>query len=279
MQVRYIAFFFLFLSCNAFNREDKQYGTPGGYNLAEPTRYRVRQSMQEISGIVMAPDEHHILSINDEEGKIYSIDVDADKAYPTSKFDKSGDYEDLATTGTDWFVLKSNGNLYHINGMFTDTVDATHYKMPLSGKREFESLYFDARDSSLVAVCKNCEDDKREGFTTAYRFRLNTMEYDTVPAYRINVADIARLIGGDVGHFRPSAAAVHPIEHRLYIVSAINRLLVITDLDGKVQEAYNIRHRKFPQPEGISFTANGDMYISNEAVDESQASILKFKYH
>jgi uncharacterized protein YjiK len=100
-----------------------------------------------------------------------------------------------------------------------------------------------------------------------------------VPAYRINVADIARLIGGDVGHFRPSAAAVHPIEHRLYIVSSINRLLVITDLDGKVQEAYNIRHRKFPQPEGISFTANGDMYISNEAVDESQASILKFKYH
>ncbi|PSL19546.1 SdiA-regulated domain-containing protein [Chitinophaga ginsengisoli] len=279
MQVRYIAFFFLFLSCNAFNREDKQYGSPKGYNLAEPTRYRVRQSMQEISGIVLAPDEHHILSINDEEGKIYSIDVSTDRPYPTSKFDRSGDYEDLATTGTDWFVLKSNGHLYHVNGMFTDTVDATHYKLALPGKREFESLYFDARDSSLIVICKNCEEDKREGFTSAYRFRLNTMEYDTTPVYRINVADIARLTGGDVGRFRPSGAAIHPIEHRLYIVSAINRLLVITDLDGKVQEAYNLRRRRFPQPEGISFTANGDMYISNEAVDESQASILKFKYH
>ncbi|SDG36383.1 SdiA-regulated domain-containing protein [Chitinophaga filiformis] len=279
MQVRYIAFFFLFLSCNAFNREDKQYGSPKGYNLAEPTRYRVRQSMQEISGIVLAPDEHHILSINDEEGKIYSIDVNTDRAYPTSKFDRSGDYEDLATSGSDWFVLKSNGHLYHIHGMFTDTVDATHYKLSLPGKREFESLYFDARDSSLIAICKTCDEDKREGFTTAYRFRLNTMEYDTTPAFRINVADIARLTGGDVGRFRPSGAAVHPIEHRLYIVSAINRLLVITDLDGKVQEAYNLQRRRFPQPEGISFTANGDMYISNEAVDESQASILKFKYH
>lgn len=279
MQVRYIAFFFLFLSCNAFDREDKQYASPKGYNLAEPTRYRVRQSMQEISGIVLAPNEHHIMAINDEEGKIYSIDVATDRPYPTSKFDKSGDYEDLATTGTDWFVLKSNGHLYHVNGMFTDTVDATHYKMPVRGKREFESLYYDVRNNSLVAVCKSCEEDKREGFTSAYRFQLSTMEYDTTPAFRINIAEIARLTRGDVGHFKPSGAAIHPIEKRLYIVSAVNRMLVITDLDGKVQEAYNLRHRKFPQPEGISFTANGDMYISNEAVDEAQASILKFKYN
>ncbi|QHS62265.1 SdiA-regulated domain-containing protein [Chitinophaga agri] len=279
MQVRYIAFFFLFLSCNVFNQEDKQYSSPKGYNLAEPTRYRVRQSMQEISGIVLAPDEHHIMAINDEEGKIYSIDLDTEKPYPTSKFDKSGDYEDLATSGNDWFVLKSNGHLYHVNGMFTDTADATHYKLSVPGKREFESLYFDARDSSLVLICKACEEDKHEGFTSAFRFRLSTMEYDTTPAFRINVGEIARLTGGDVGRFKPSAAAVHPIEHRLYIVSAVNRLLVITDLDGKVQEAYNLRHRKFAQPEGISFTAHGDMYISNEAVDESQANILKFKYN
>jgi sugar lactone lactonase YvrE len=278
MQAKYIALFFVFLSCN-FQKEDKVYASPKGYDLTAAQRYRVRQSMQEISGIVLAPDEHHILAINDEEGKIYAIDLGLDKPYPSSKFDKNGDYEELATTGTDWFVLKSNGHLYHISGMFTDSVDADRYKLPLSGKREFESLYFDPRNNSLVTICKNCPEDKKSGFTTAYRFPLNTMQYDTVPAYRINIADIARLTGTVVGQFKPSGAAIHPIEKRLYIISAVNRMLVITDLDGKVQEAYNLRRRRFGQPEGISFAANGDMYISNEAADESQANILKFKYH
>lgn len=279
MQVKHIAMFFLFLSCNTFDQDDKQYTSPKGYNLESPEKFRVRQSMQEISGIVLAPDEHHILAINDEEGKIHSIDVSTNKPYPTSKFDKSGDYEDIATNGTEWFVLKSNGTLYHVNGMFTDTVDATPYKLGLRGKREFESLYFDSARNSLIAVCKNCEEDKLQGFTTAYRFDLPSMTYDSSPVYRIRVEDIARLTGGDVGHFKPSAAAIHPIEKRLYIVAAVNRLLVITDLNGKVQEAYNLRRRRFVQPEGISFAPNGDMYISNEASDESQANILKFKYH
>lgn len=279
MQVKHIAVFFLFLSCNTFNQDDKEYTSPEGYKLTEPVRYRVRQSLQEISGIVLAPDEHHILAINDEDGKIHSIDVDTRKPYPTSKFEKGGDYEDLATNGPEWFVLKSNGILYHINGMFTDTTDATSYKFPLRGKREFESLYFDSTHNGLVAICKSCEEDKRQGFTTAYRFDLSTMSYDSTPIYRINVADIARLTGGDVGHFKPSAAAIHPIEKRLYIVAAVNRLLVITDLNGKVLEAHNLNFKKFAQPEGISFAPNGDMYISNEASDESQANILKFKYH
>lgn len=279
MQVKHIAVFLLFLSCNTFDQDDKQYTSPKGYNLEAPEKFRVRQSMQEISGIVLAPDEHHILAINDEEGKVHSIDVNTNKPYPTSKFDKSGDYEDIATNGADWFVLKSNGTLYHINGMFTDTVDATTYKLGLHGKRDFESLYFDSGRNGLIAVCKTCEEDKQQGFTTAYRFDLSAMAYDSTPVYRINVADIARLTGGDVGYFKPSAAAIHPIEKRLYIVASVNRLLVITDLNGKVQEVHNLRRKRFVQPEGISFAPNGDMYISNEASDESQANILKFKYH
>jgi len=143
----------------------------------------------------------------------------------------------------------------------------------------FETLYYDARNDGMIMVCKQCADDKGKGYNTAYRFDMKTWEFDEAPFYRINIADIERLTGEDISLFKPSAAAIHPFEKRLYMLSAVNRLLVITDLDGKVQEAYNLKHTLFRQPEGISFAVNGDMYISNESADESSANILKFKYN
>jgi DNA-binding beta-propeller fold protein YncE len=233
--------------------------------------------MQEISGIQLFPDEHNIYAINDEQGKIFVIDLNTNKPYPTSKFDRSGDYEDLVHTPKGWIVLKSNGTLYLVHDILTDSVTSTEYPFLKGGKQEFESIYPDAASNSLMIVCKQCEEDKGQRATSVYRFNLGTMQYDTVPAYRIDVKEIAKAADSDMKNFRPSAAAVHPIEKRVYMVDAINNLLVITDMSGKVQEAHHLKGRLYEQPEGISFAPNGDMYISNEAGD-GIADILKFAY-
>jgi hypothetical protein len=267
----------MFISCNAFSDQDKKYGSPKGYKLTEPVRYRVRESMQEISGIWLHPDPQHIYAINDEEGKIFLINLDANEPYPVTKFGKSGDYEDLVYTSEGWVVLKSNGTLYHVHDAFTDSVSSTSYKFQHPGKQEFESAYYEAGSNSIVFICKQCEEDKRQMATSAYRFNMGSKEFDTVPAYRLSVADIARLAGTEMKNFRPAAAAIHPVEKRLYIVSSVNELLVIAGFDGKVQEVYHLKDKLFRQPEGISFAPNGDMYISNEAGDGT-ANILKFSY-
>lgn len=280
MRIWHLVIPLVLLSCNRFkNRQDKNFDSPKGYDLREPVRYYVRQSMQEISGIVLAPNEQHILAINDEQGRVFSIDVTANKPYPSWKFDKSGDYEDIATNGKDVMVLKSNGHLYQVLDLFTDSTDAVSYKFPAPGKREFESLYFDSTRNSMIMVCKACEEDKGQRRTTAYSFNMATWEFSDTPAYQINIEEIEKITGEKIAQFKPSAALIHPIEKRLYILAAVNRLLVITDLNGKVLEAYNLKHTIFRQPEGISFAPNGDMYISNESADEAQANILKFKYH
>lgn len=279
MHIRYLVIFFLLLSCNRFKKQDKNFTSPSGYDLREPVRYYVRQSMQEISGIVLAPDEQHILSVNDEQGRVFSLDITANKPYTSWKFDKGGDYEDLATNGKDWIVLKSNGHLYQVTGLFTDSTDAIPYKFEHEGKDEFETLYFDSARNSMVMICKSCASDKTQGATSAYSFNMGNRTFDQAPLYKISIADIEKLADTKINQFKPSAAAIHPIEKRLYIVAAVNRLLVITDLNGKVLEAYHLKHSTFKQPEGITFAANGDMYISNESVDESQANILKFRYH
>jgi len=53
--------------------------------------------------------------------------------------------------------------------------------------------------------------------------------------------------------------------------------LVVTDLDGNVENVYMLAKKIFPQAEGLAFKSNGDMYISNEAVS-SKAELLKFTY-
>lgn len=274
-----LIFLLFFLSCNAFSdREQKVYSSPGGYDLKEPVRYRVRESMQEISGIVLFPDEHKIMAINDEEGRIYQIDVNATQPYPYYKFARNGDYEDICHTDSGWFVLKSNGSLFQVQGLFTDSVSSEHYKLPKNGKKEFEATYYDSAKNSIIMICKNCEDDKRLGVTSAYRFDLATKTFDTTAVYEFDNREIAHLAGSDMRFFKPSAAAIHPIEKRLYIVASVNGLLVIADLQGHVQEAYNLKHRLFLQPEGLAFAPNGDMYISNEGGYDGTANILKFTY-
>ena len=162
--------------------------------------------------------------------------------------------------------------------MFTDSTSSTRYKLALPGKKEFETTYYDKSRNSIIMICKNCEDDKKLGITSAYRFDLATRTFDTAAFFQFDNKEIAALVGSDMRFFKPSAAAIHPIEKRLYIVASVNGLLVIADLQGHVQEAYNLKHRLFLQPEGLAFAPNGDLYISNEGGYDGTADILKFTY-
>ena len=181
----------------------------------------------------------------------------------------------LLFTGKDWLVLKSNGTLYHVHHLFTDSTSSTPYHFPKDGlSREFEAAYYDSSQNTTFVICKNCEADKGKGVTSVYAFPMDSKKYIAQPAYQISAAGIPEL-----NHdLRPSGVAIHPIEKRLYIVCSINKLLVITDMNGKVQEYHHLPRRTFNQPEGIAFAPNGDMYISNEGNEDKTADILKFIY-
>ncbi|RAJ04280.1 hypothetical protein LX64_03160 [Chitinophaga skermanii] len=271
-------FLLLMLSCQAsYDKDQRKYHSPKGYDLAKPTRYTIRESMQEISGLVYY--NGHFIGHNDEEGRIYEVILDTDRPYRFWKFAKSGDYEEMLLAGKDWFVVKSNGKLYQVHNLFTDSTSSTEYHFPHKGKNEFEAAYLDSTGKAIVLLCKNCEADKGKSHTSTYRFNLETYQYEETDGFRISTKEISRIGDYQFKNFRPSAAAVHPIEKRVYVVASLNRLLVIMDFQGNVQEVYHLRGKNFKQPEGITFAPNGDMYISNEATEETMANILKFTYH
>ena len=77
--------------------------------------------------------------------------------------------------------------------------------------------------------------------------------------------------------FQPSAARIHPILKKLFIISSASNQLVIADTNGEVEGVYMLAKKLFPQPEGLTFKSNGEMFIANEGVTE-KATLLKFIY-
>lgn len=62
------------------------------------------------------------------------------------------------------------------------------------------------------------------------------------------------------------------------MLCSVGKMLLVCDLKGKVEQAWPLNQQIYKQPEGITFTPNGDMYISNEAADNDKGSILKLVY-
>ena len=77
--------------------------------------------------------------------------------------------------------------------------------------------------------------------------------------------------------FHPSALAKNPLTKDWYIVSSVNKLLLVLDEKWNVKEVFPIDPALFKQPEGIAFNNQGDLYISNEG-GEGVANVLLFRY-
>lgn len=254
--------------------------TPQGYDITKPEKTEMGGKLREISGISWV-NQDIMLANNDESGKIFSINIAdlSDTKYPFVVFGPKADYEDIVKVDSTVYILISNGQIVEVPGYSNPEGEMTGTLVAnLVGKsNEFESMYYDSSVNSLIMLCKSCHKEKDKE-RTAYRFDLKTKTLIDSPYYTIDINAIRVKLDDDRAEFRPSAAAINPIQNKLYIVSSIGKLLVITDRMGHVENAFPISPSLFPQPEGITFAKNGDMYISNEAAEEENATLLKFPF-
>ena len=265
-----------FYGCGVNNSGKKNIDSPEGYNLGEPQKIFLSESLDEISGIVYV-NPNEIVAVNDEEGKVFKINPSKSKLPDEWDFAKNGDFEDITFTGAEWYALKSNGDLYNIKNIFTGSITHEKVEGPFA-ESEFEGLYYDEGRKALMMLCKSCNKDNDKKEVSVFAFDVAAKTWGNEPVFRLNVNDIANKAGKDKLHFKPSAAAINPAGKNLYILSSANKLLVVADADGQVKKVYSLPPGNFKQPEGISFAPNGDMYISNEA-SEGTANILLFKYN
>jgi uncharacterized protein YjiK len=262
-----------FLGCN----DDKaKYSSPSGYNLTKPYQFKLPLELDEISGVSFYPKDSSIFAINDEKGWLYKIKVGPGKKIDRWNFAPGADFEDVVMVDSTFYVLQSHGSIIRVNFLPGGKVaPPKKYPFPFGVENEFEILYYDDIKKKLILICKDCDSDKKS-FLTTYAFDPVTEQFSD-PPFTIRVDSIAASLGIKKFRFKPSAASINPQDSLLYIISAVNKMLVITDRDGKFKKAHHISHHWFKQPEGITFTPWGTMIISNEAADIGVADILIFK--
>ena len=128
----------------------------------------------------------------------------------------------------------------------------------------------------MSLLCKNCKTDDNKS-VSAFAFYPDSIGFDNKPLFTINAVSVQQLAPRKTVKLQPSAAAIHPVLQKLFILSSASHQLVIADLNGKVESVVELSRKLFPQPEGLTFKQNGDMFIANESIT-SRATLLKFAY-
>ncbi len=272
-----VRYFFIFLMYSSLPAAAQQSaGNVQRYALHSPEVIELQDELREISGLVYRKDVNSVFAISDDNGYLFQIPLSDPEKVKKWKFHKTRDFEGIAQSGNTFFVLNSNGNIK----AFDFTGDKVHnvkdYRFPYGGKNEFEILYADEEKGKLMIICKKCEADKKK-VLSVFSFDPEKRTYKMEQPVDVRV--IAKLAGKDQLWFKPSAAAIHPLTGEVYIISSINKLLVITDRELRAKSVYPLRRSLYKQPEGLSFTSEGDMIISNEQAGKGNAQLLYLKYH
>jgi len=258
--------------------------SPQHYSFKEAQTYKLDLKLKEISGLTWDKDRGEFLSHYDESGSLFVLDKASLQIMPPSpyKFGKKGDYEDIALYNGVPYLLISNGTIIKVNRDSTGNVinGEEMGQISITGTNDFETMYADTARRALVIVCKNCaSDDKSQ--VSAYAFYPDSIGFVNEPIFRMDAAKIKEMATKQGHHktskFQPSAACIHPILKKLFIISSASSQLVIADLNGNPEQVYELGEKLFPQPEGLAFKNDGTMYISNEGVT-SKSTILMFRY-
>jgi uncharacterized protein YjiK len=268
------------------------------YDLEHPTSiYKMPEALTEISGISFHQDDDtQIYAEQDEKGRLYWLKP-GDQTAKYYDFGKDGDYEDLAFVGKQAVLLKSNGVLYSFD--FTPAADKEG--TPVTGslqewkdlvpKGEYEGLFADAARNQLYLLCKDCKSEDHKKKVSVYRLDNDAGHWVRGAVYHIDVSQISTLVdptGQDNGKkgkkgkkekkvdFKPSALCQDPLTHQWYVLSSINKMLVVLGTDWQVKAVHTLSRKLYAQPEGICFDKQHNLYISNEGQLPGEATLLKF---
>jgi len=268
-----------FYACKPLN---KSYKSPNGYDLNHPEKFNMPESLHEISGIAFYHNKSDsVYSIQDEEGRFYRQAWGSRKQKHATFYEK-GDFEDLAILNETVVVLKSDGKLYIFpfsEGRKEKIEDMKEWEDILP-KGEYESIYADQPTNQLYLLCKNCKGDKKDETVSGSIFTYDAAKKNLISSGSFSI-DLSKIISeGKIlkTGLKASALTRNPHTGEWYILSSVNKLLVVTTPDWKIKSTYNLDSSIFNQPEGLAFDDGMNLYISNEGDEFGPGNILKFNY-
>ncbi|MDZ7879052.1 MAG: SdiA-regulated domain-containing protein [Saprospiraceae bacterium] len=266
------------------------------YDLNNPNAaFDLDISLREISGLTTTPKAENLAAVQDEKGQLFYINKKTGKVTPSVIFAEDGDFEGVEFVGDTLWVVKSKGRLFKLWNLDKTPYDRASFKIESLKKANIEGLGYDAKNNRLLLAQKGEKTDDATS-RALFAFDLRNQTPSVSKAYDIGLSDFQAFLSDKKEkryrhliedyitdpvtrgvEFGPSGVAIHPPTGNLYVLSSMNKTLVILSAEGKILEMVKLDKNRFPQPEGICFDADGTLYLSSEAKDDPKGKVFVFK--
>ncbi|WP_298326046.1 SdiA-regulated domain-containing protein [uncultured Dokdonia sp.] len=236
--------------------------------------WKMPEILNEVSGISWI-SENTIACVEDEDGIIFIYDLKKEKVIQEIAFAGGGDYEGIVINDKDAYVMRSDGLIYEVLRFRESEPEITTFQTAFTARNNIETLTLDAEKNSLVVTPK--DRDQSDDFKGLYYITLDAKMMNEKPLLRIDMNDKAFKDYKKKKAYRtfsPSDVAIHPVTGDYYVLEGKNPKLAILDSDGTVKKVYKLNKDDFAQPEGITFSPDGKLFISNEA-RKDEATIVE----
>lgn len=253
------------------------------YKLKDPNHaWKLPAPLVEVSGNTWI-DADHLILIEDLHPNLYYIKLDdktatLEKTIPFYDADKEKtDIEDVTVVNNIVYALWSHGILFKISDWQTKPV-VEKINTGLAKENNTEGLCYDPVSKKLLIACKDdagVEDEKKSA-KAVYQFDPGQQKLITAPYMIIHKKDFESVVGEKLS-FNPSAIAVHPITHDIYILTTRdNKGMAVFSHEGVLRSYQEIDKTLMPQPEGICFSPEGKLFISSEGKKGEPGNLFEF---
>lgn len=247
---------------------ERKFGGLDGENANSDVKieksWELPDELEEISGFAFVSADR-VACIQDEDGIIFIFNLQTTEIEKEIDFSDSGDYEGITVKGNTAYVLESDGDIYQVADFMNDP-EVTKFETRLSSNNDVEGICLDRSGTRLLMAIKE-KDPAAEDYKGIYAFDLGSGKVQKDPAYKIMFKDkvFKDNSGKDLQEiFKPSEIAINPASGEIYLTEGEDPQLLILKASGEAKTLYNLNHNDFPQPEGIAFDPEGNLYISNE---------------
>ena len=239
------------------------------YRLAAPDAVvRLPAELREISGLTVL-ENGNLGAVQDEAGTLFELDPATGAIVSRRDFQARGDFEGVERVGRDVWALEANGDLTHLRAAGRG-FDVTRVETGLAGRNDTEGLAYDRAGNRLLIACKESPGQGLGDVRAVYAFSLATNTLSAAPVFTL---DRARVDAEDP--FKSSAIAVRPGTGEIYVLSSVRKAIAVLAPDGALQTVVELPDSLYAQPEGLAFTPDGTLFISNEGPD-GPATLLRF---
>jgi uncharacterized protein YjiK len=271
------------------------------YNLDDSnTKFKLSKKLKEISGLTCYKDKW-LAAVQDERGAIYLIDIETGETDTKIEFSADGDYEGIACKDEVFYALRADGVLFEITNWASEKKKDIKTKVidtNLGEINDTEGLAYDPKSNQLIIACKGSASIgvQVHKSRSIYSYDLNSSTFNLEPTINITRKEFKKFIKENLSKYpeyksykkemkkaqkdlmiQPSAIAVHPITKNYYILCAEGNSLIVINRSNKIEHVKRLSKKKFEQPEGLTFSSNGDLFISTEGL-KKKAKIYKFDY-